>query len=232
MGRQAIDKHSTPLSATALRPRPAPSHPSPNPKVIPRSTALTRSPSLTSRSRRPPHSHTRAASEYGAVLDMVVDRASTAGFLVVLGVLYPQHLFVFQALLALDFTSHWMHMKRYARVSCARAPAGGHMSAGNTRPPPQHMATPGVVRKGTMRWFCGLYDGAHDGCISRTHGTFRAWHIQGRAHAAAGAPKERAHKGRALVACHSAGACLFWRVQVSRWPRLALKMHWTLPGTH
>ena len=94
-------------------------------------------PSLTSRSRRPPHSHNRAASEYGAVLDMVVDRASTAGFLVVLGVLYPQHLFVFQALLALDFTSHWMHMKRYARVSCARAPAGGHMSAGNTRSPPR-----------------------------------------------------------------------------------------------
>ena len=121
-------------------------------------------PSLTSRFRRAPHSH-RAASEYGAVLDMVVDRASTAGFLVVLGVLYPQHLFVFQALLALDFTSHWMHMKRYARA-CARAWCArhhlrvGHMSAGNTRPPLRHMATLGVIRRGTMRWFCGLHGGA------------------------------------------------------------------------
>ena len=46
------------------------------------------------------------------LLDMVVDRCSTAGLIVVLGKLWPEYTFVLQALLVLDFSSHWVHMKR------------------------------------------------------------------------------------------------------------------------
>jgi CDP-diacylglycerol--inositol 3-phosphatidyltransferase len=49
-------------------------------------------------------------SNYGAVLDMVTDRCSTAGLLVVLSHLYPKYMLVFLYLLILDFSSHWYHM--------------------------------------------------------------------------------------------------------------------------
>lgn len=47
---------------------------------------------------------------YGAVLDMVTDRCSTLCLILVLGYFYPSWLFVFQLLVALDITSHWVQM--------------------------------------------------------------------------------------------------------------------------
>jgi CDP-diacylglycerol--inositol 3-phosphatidyltransferase len=51
-----------------------------------------------------------AGSEFGAVLDMVVDRTSTASLLVVLSHLYPDYMAAFCGLIVLDFGSHWFHM--------------------------------------------------------------------------------------------------------------------------
>ncbi|CAK4079834.1 unnamed protein product [Aphanomyces euteiches] len=49
-------------------------------------------------------------STYGAVLDMVTDRCSTAGLLVILSHLYKDQTLIFLFLLVLDFSSHWYHM--------------------------------------------------------------------------------------------------------------------------
>jgi CDP-diacylglycerol--inositol 3-phosphatidyltransferase len=50
-------------------------------------------------------------SKFGAVLDMVTDRCSTALLLSVLGIIYPQYFQVYLLLMALDISSHWMQMK-------------------------------------------------------------------------------------------------------------------------
>lgn len=49
-------------------------------------------------------------STFGAVLDMLTDRMSTAGLLMLLSHLYPAYFGFFLLLLALDVTSHWMQM--------------------------------------------------------------------------------------------------------------------------
>nr|CCA15221.1 phosphatidylinositol synthase (PIS) putative [Albugo laibachii Nc14] len=49
-------------------------------------------------------------SSFGAVLDMVTDRCSTAGLLFILAHLYPDKRIYFLYILLLDFSSHWMHM--------------------------------------------------------------------------------------------------------------------------
>jgi len=49
-------------------------------------------------------------STFGAVLDMVTDRLSTAALLGILGVLYPSMAQVCILLQALDIASHWCHM--------------------------------------------------------------------------------------------------------------------------
>lgn len=46
-------------------------------------------------------------SSFGAVLDMVTDRASTTCLCIVLGHLYPQRLLTFCCLVTLDLFSHW-----------------------------------------------------------------------------------------------------------------------------
>jgi CDP-diacylglycerol--inositol 3-phosphatidyltransferase len=51
-------------------------------------------------------------SDFGMVLDMVTDRASTAGFLANLNMIYPQYSFWFTFVLMLDIISHWMQMYR------------------------------------------------------------------------------------------------------------------------
>lgn len=55
------------------------------------------------------------ASQFGAVLDMVTDRCSTAGLLMVLSRLYGGGLlsFSFLVLMFIDLFSHWMHVQRY-----------------------------------------------------------------------------------------------------------------------
>lgn len=54
-------------------------------------------------------------SSLGAVLDMVTDRSTTAGLLCFLSITYPNWAVLFQTLLALDISSHYMHM--YASLS-------------------------------------------------------------------------------------------------------------------
>lgn len=51
-------------------------------------------------------------SRFGGVLDMVTDRVSTCGLLVILSRLYPDYLLVFTLLIVLDITSHWFHVMR------------------------------------------------------------------------------------------------------------------------
>ncbi|KAF8078025.1 phosphatidylinositol synthase [Lyophyllum atratum] len=49
-------------------------------------------------------------SKFGAVLDMVTDRCTTSCLLCYLASAYPDYAIVFQFLIALDFSSHYMHM--------------------------------------------------------------------------------------------------------------------------
>ncbi|KZT11221.1 CDP-diacylglycerol--inositol 3-phosphatidyltransferase [Laetiporus sulphureus 93-53] len=49
-------------------------------------------------------------SKFGAVLDMVTDRCTTSLLLCYLSSAYPDHIWVFQCLITLDFSSHYMHM--------------------------------------------------------------------------------------------------------------------------
>lgn len=62
----------------------------------------------------PPHRiFLSSASRFGAVLDMVTDRCSTAGLLLVLSRLYGRlHAFGFLVLMFVDLFSHWMHTHR------------------------------------------------------------------------------------------------------------------------
>ncbi|TEB31244.1 CDP-diacylglycerol-inositol 3-phosphatidyltransferase [Coprinellus micaceus] len=49
-------------------------------------------------------------SKFGAVLDMVTDRCTTSCLLCYLASAYPPYAIIFQFLIALDFSSHYMHM--------------------------------------------------------------------------------------------------------------------------
>ncbi|KAI6131815.1 phosphatidylinositol synthase [Pisolithus thermaeus] len=49
-------------------------------------------------------------SKFGAVLDMVTDRCTTSCLLCYLSSVYPNYALLFQFLIALDFSSHYMHM--------------------------------------------------------------------------------------------------------------------------
>ncbi|RAH73143.1 CDP-diacylglycerol--inositol 3-phosphatidyltransferase [Aspergillus aculeatinus CBS 121060] len=55
------------------------------------------------------------STTFGAVLDMVTDRCTTACLLVFLSSAWPRWSIVFQSLIALDMASHYMHM--YATLS-------------------------------------------------------------------------------------------------------------------
>lgn len=50
------------------------------------------------------------STKFGAVLDMVTDRCTTACLLCYLTKTYPRAALVFQALITLDFSSHYIHM--------------------------------------------------------------------------------------------------------------------------
>jgi CDP-diacylglycerol--inositol 3-phosphatidyltransferase len=49
-------------------------------------------------------------TRYGAVLDMVTDRCSTAALLTVLSYFYPNYILIFAFLIALDISSHYAHL--------------------------------------------------------------------------------------------------------------------------
>lgn len=50
------------------------------------------------------------STQFGAVLDMVTDRCTTACLLVFLSSAWPRWALLFQALISLDLASHYMHM--------------------------------------------------------------------------------------------------------------------------
>ncbi|KAK4207457.1 CDP-diacylglycerol--inositol 3-phosphatidyltransferase [Rhypophila decipiens] len=50
------------------------------------------------------------STRFGAVLDMVTDRCSTTCLLVFLSTAFPRWIIVFQLLISLDLTSHYVHM--------------------------------------------------------------------------------------------------------------------------
>lgn len=50
------------------------------------------------------------SSKFGAVLDMVTDRCTTSCLLCFLSSAYPAYALLFQFLITLDFSSHYMHM--------------------------------------------------------------------------------------------------------------------------
>ena len=57
-------------------------------------------------------------SNFGAVLDMVCDRASNAVLLAICGHLYPQYSWLFYGDIILDLVSHWYQM--YAALSSGK----------------------------------------------------------------------------------------------------------------
>ncbi|EAU34284.1 CDP-diacylglycerol--inositol 3-phosphatidyltransferase [Aspergillus terreus NIH2624] len=59
------------------------------------------------------------STTFGAVLDMVTDRCTTACLLVFLSSAWPRWAIIFQGLIALDMASHYMHM--YATLSMGGA---------------------------------------------------------------------------------------------------------------
>jgi CDP-diacylglycerol--inositol 3-phosphatidyltransferase len=52
----------------------------------------------------------KQGTKLGATLDMLTDRCATTCLLVGLCLFYPKSLFVFQMLITLDITSHWLQM--------------------------------------------------------------------------------------------------------------------------
>ncbi|WFD31333.1 CDP-diacylglycerol--inositol 3-phosphatidyltransferase [Malassezia sp. CBS 17886] len=50
------------------------------------------------------------STKFGAVLDMVTDRCTTASLLCFLTAAYPNYALLFQGLVTLDFSSHYIHM--------------------------------------------------------------------------------------------------------------------------
>uniref|UniRef100_A0A7S2FPC1 CDP-diacylglycerol--inositol 3-phosphatidyltransferase n=1 Tax=Florenciella parvula TaxID=236787 RepID=A0A7S2FPC1_9STRA len=57
------------------------------------------------------------SSNYGATLDMVTDRVSTAGLCAYLAVLYPDDAFAYVSLIVIDVFSHWFHMYASAKTN-------------------------------------------------------------------------------------------------------------------
>ena len=57
------------------------------------------------------------STQFGAVLDMVTDRCTTACLLVFLSSAWPRWALLFQGLISLDLASHYMHM--YATLTMA-----------------------------------------------------------------------------------------------------------------
>ncbi|XP_055338657.1 CDP-diacylglycerol--inositol 3-phosphatidyltransferase-like [Paramacrobiotus metropolitanus] len=52
----------------------------------------------------------KQTSRVGALLDMLTDRCATNCLIMVLGHFYPKWMVLFQSIVALDITSHWIHM--------------------------------------------------------------------------------------------------------------------------
>ena len=79
------------------------------------------------------------SSSFGGTLDMVTDRVSTAGFLVMLSSLIPDYSFYFASLGVLDIGSHWFHMVSVSGGS-------GHKNEETLR-----------NRNPILKWYYGIY---------------------------------------------------------------------------
>ncbi|KAJ1438497.1 phosphatidylinositol synthase [Ochromonadaceae sp. CCMP2298] len=76
-------------------------------------------------------------SKFGGILDMVTDRVSTCGLLVVLAQFYPAYSFAFTSLIVLDITSHWFHVMSVTA---------------------HHKSTEALVeRNALLRWYYSIY---------------------------------------------------------------------------
>ncbi|CAG8571955.1 10495_t:CDS:2 [Dentiscutata erythropus] len=56
-------------------------------------------------------------TKFGVVLDMVTDRSSTSCLLCYLSSAYPSWRIIFQLLISLDLSSHYMHMYSHKKIS-------------------------------------------------------------------------------------------------------------------
>ena len=74
--------------------------------------------------------HFNQATRFGAVLDMVTDRCTTACLLVFLSSAWPRWSLLFQGLISLDLASHYMHM--YATLAMGDA-GQSHKKVDETR---------------------------------------------------------------------------------------------------
>ena len=54
--------------------------------------------------------HFNQSTRFGSILDQLTDRLATLGLVMVLCVLYPDHLIWFQLSAMLDIASHWMYV--------------------------------------------------------------------------------------------------------------------------
>lgn len=70
------------------------------------------------------------STRFGAVLDMVTDRCATSCLLMFLACAFPRWTIVFQLLLSLDFSSHYIHM--YASLSMGGA-SNSHKNVDKSR---------------------------------------------------------------------------------------------------
>lgn len=59
------------------------------------------------------------STQFGAVLDMTIDRCTSSCLLVFLAIAYPKWSIIFQGLISLDFSSHFMHV--YATLAMGTA---------------------------------------------------------------------------------------------------------------
>lgn len=93
------------------------------------------------------------SSTFGAVLDMVTDRASTTCLCVVLAHFYPSYILLFTFLVTLDMFSHWYHM--YASLLLG---LGSHKECTNPLLKFYYKKAPLFLAcAGTELWYMSLY---------------------------------------------------------------------------
>jgi CDP-diacylglycerol--inositol 3-phosphatidyltransferase len=84
------------------------------------------------------------STKFGAVLDMVTDRCTTACLLVFLSSAWPRWALLFQGLISLDLASHYVHM--YATLSMGGSDQS-HKNVAASRSRVMHLYYTSKVRK-------------------------------------------------------------------------------------
>lgn len=94
--------------------------------------------------------HFQQSTQFGAVLDMVTDRCTTACLLVFLSSAWPRWALLFQGLISLDLASHYMHM--YATLTMAGR-GQSHKKVDQSRSRILHLY---YTKKSVLFTFCAL----------------------------------------------------------------------------